>query len=128
MNINNFFTSLLFFKARENPEPIFDISDCNLKHVPNGIYSLCKVFRKKELKIMKNRLSSLSGGGMLSDLSLLIILDLSDNEFISLPSEINSLKLLEVRNYIFCYFKIHFTISIYLLFNFFRSFICTITI
>ncbi|KAF7988311.1 hypothetical protein HCN44_000884 [Aphidius gifuensis] len=83
------------YLARENPEPIFDISDCNVKAVPNGIYSLCKVFRKKELKMMKNKLSSLSGGGMITDLSLLTILDLSDNEFDSLPSEINYLKSLE---------------------------------
>lgn len=36
-------------QARENPEPVFDLSDCGLKTVPSGIYSLCKVFRKEAL-------------------------------------------------------------------------------
>jgi len=36
-------------QARENPEPVFDLSDCGLKLVPSGIYSLCKVFRKEAL-------------------------------------------------------------------------------
>lgn len=36
-------------QARENPEPVFDVSDCGLKTVPSGIYSLCKVFRKEAL-------------------------------------------------------------------------------
>ncbi|KAF7990128.1 hypothetical protein HCN44_009863 [Aphidius gifuensis] len=45
--------------------------------------------------MMKNKLSSLSGVVMITDLSLLTILDLSDNEFDSLPSEINYLKSLE---------------------------------
>ncbi|XP_015125892.1 E3 ubiquitin-protein ligase LRSAM1 isoform X1 [Diachasma alloeum] len=83
------------YLARETPEPIFDVSDCGLKNVPSGVYSLCKVFRKKELKLGKNRLSSLTGGGALSDLSLLTVLDLSDNEFTSLPSEIRFLTSLE---------------------------------
>ena len=36
-------------QARENPEPVFDLSDCGLKLVPSGIYSLCRVFRKEAL-------------------------------------------------------------------------------
>lgn len=35
--------------ARENPEPVFDLSDCELKEVPSNIYLLCKVFRKEML-------------------------------------------------------------------------------
>lgn len=35
--------------AREDPEPIFDISECNLKAVPNNVFTLCKVFRKEAL-------------------------------------------------------------------------------
>ncbi|XP_015586050.1 E3 ubiquitin-protein ligase LRSAM1 isoform X2 [Cephus cinctus] len=76
------------YLARENPEPVFDVSECALKHVPSGIYSLCKVFRKKELWMHHNKLNSLSGGGALSDLSLLTVLDLRNNYFISLPPEI----------------------------------------
>ncbi|XP_006557490.2 E3 ubiquitin-protein ligase LRSAM1 isoform X1 [Apis mellifera] len=76
------------YLARENPEPIFDVSECALKHVPSGIYSLCKVFRKKVLWMHNNKLTSLSGGGALSDLSLLVILDIHGNEFTHLPSDI----------------------------------------
>ncbi|XP_003704646.1 E3 ubiquitin-protein ligase LRSAM1 isoform X2 [Megachile rotundata] len=76
------------YLARENPEPIFDVSECALKHVPSGIYSLCKVFRKKVLWMYSNKLTSLSGGGALSDLSLLVVLDIHGNEFTNLPSDI----------------------------------------
>ncbi|XP_046470718.1 E3 ubiquitin-protein ligase LRSAM1 isoform X4 [Neodiprion pinetum] len=76
------------YLARENPEPVFDISECALKNVPSGIYSLCKVFRKKVLWMQCNKLSSLSGGGALSDLSLLTVLDLHDNCITFLPSDI----------------------------------------
>ncbi|XP_011144525.1 E3 ubiquitin-protein ligase LRSAM1 isoform X2 [Harpegnathos saltator] len=76
------------YLARENPEPVFDVSECALKHVPSGIYSLCKVFRKKVLVMYNNKLSSLSGGGALSDLSLLTVLDIHGNEFAALPSDI----------------------------------------
>ncbi|XP_046608233.1 E3 ubiquitin-protein ligase LRSAM1-like isoform X1 [Neodiprion virginianus] len=89
------------YLARENPEPVFDISECALKNVPSGIYSLCKVFRKKVLWMQCNKLSSLSGGGALSDLSLLTVLDLHDNCFTFLPSDIaylTSLKELYLQN------------------------------
>lgn len=84
-------------QARENPEPIFDVSECALKHVPSGIYSLCKVFRKKILLMYDNKLSSLSGGGALSDLSLLTVLDIHGNEFTTLPSDIMCLSSLKVH-------------------------------
>ncbi|XP_046735062.1 E3 ubiquitin-protein ligase LRSAM1-like isoform X2 [Diprion similis] len=89
------------YLARENPEPVFDISECALKSVPSGIYSLCKVFRKKVLWMQCNKLSSLSGGGALSDLSLLTVLDLHDNCFTFLPGDIaylTSLKELYLQN------------------------------
>ncbi|XP_043257125.1 E3 ubiquitin-protein ligase LRSAM1-like isoform X1 [Colletes gigas] len=76
------------YLARENPEPIFDVSECALKNVPSGIYSLCKVFRKKVLWMNNNKLTSLSGGGALNDLSLLVVLDIHGNEFTDLPSDI----------------------------------------
>ncbi|XP_026824414.1 E3 ubiquitin-protein ligase LRSAM1 isoform X3 [Ooceraea biroi] len=58
------------YLARENPEPIFDVSECALKHVP-------------------------SGGGALADLSLLTILDIHGNEFTTLPSDIMHLSSLK---------------------------------
>ncbi|XP_011706020.1 PREDICTED: E3 ubiquitin-protein ligase LRSAM1-like isoform X3 [Wasmannia auropunctata] len=83
------------YLARENPEPVFDVSECALKNVPSGIYSLCKVFRKKILLMYDNKLSSLSGGGALSDLSLLTVLDIHGNEFTGLPSDIKHLSSLK---------------------------------
>ncbi|PSN33497.1 E3 ubiquitin-protein ligase LRSAM1 [Blattella germanica] len=86
------------YLARENPEPVFDLSDCALKGVPAGIYSLCKVFRKEALYLQENHLTSLGGGGNLYDLSLLHILDLHSNCFVHLPDEIGHLKNLRVLN------------------------------
>ncbi|XP_012530931.1 E3 ubiquitin-protein ligase LRSAM1 isoform X2 [Monomorium pharaonis] len=83
------------YLARENPEPVFDVSECALKNVPSGIYSLCKVFRKKILLMYDNKLSSFSGGGALSDLSLLTVLDIHGNEFTTLPSDIKYLSSLK---------------------------------
>lgn len=36
-------------QAKESPEPIFDLSDCSLKQVPNGIFAVIKVYRKEFL-------------------------------------------------------------------------------
>ncbi|XP_031826481.2 E3 ubiquitin-protein ligase LRSAM1 isoform X2 [Nomia melanderi] len=83
------------YLARENPEPIFDVSECALKNVPSGIYSLCKVFRKKVLWMHNNKLTSLSGGGALSDLSLLVVLDIHGNEITNLPPDIMCLSSLK---------------------------------
>ncbi|KAF5288237.1 hypothetical protein FQA39_LY04005 [Lamprigera yunnana] len=76
------------YLARENPEPIFDLSDCGIRDVPTGIYSLCKVFLKQSLHLEHNHLSSLSGGGNLKDLCLLKVLDLRDNAFTTITQEI----------------------------------------
>lgn len=94
-------------QARENPEPVFDVSECALKNVPSGIYSLCKVFRKKILLMYDNKLSSLSGGGALCDLSLLTVLDIHENEFTILPSDIMCLSSLKVSlsENLFIYFS-----------------------
>ncbi|PNF41227.1 E3 ubiquitin-protein ligase LRSAM1, partial [Cryptotermes secundus] len=86
------------YLARENPEPVFDLSDCSLKTVPSGIYSLCKVFRKEALYLQENQLTSLAGGGTLQDLSMLQILDLHSNSFVYLPDEIRLLWNLRVLN------------------------------
>lgn len=99
-NIYHVNLQLLFIyfpqQARENPEPVFDVSECALKNVPSGIYSLCKVFRKKILLMYDNNLSSLLGGGALSDLSLLTVLDIHGNEFTILPADIKYLSFLKV--------------------------------
>ncbi|XP_014246408.1 E3 ubiquitin-protein ligase LRSAM1-like isoform X2 [Cimex lectularius] len=76
------------YLAKEDPDPIFDLSDCDLKVVPKGVYSVCKVLRKESLLLHHNCLNSLSGGGSLEDLSLLNILDLSSNNLSTIPDNI----------------------------------------
>uniref|UniRef100_A0A023EWL2 Putative e3 ubiquitin-protein ligase lrsam1 n=1 Tax=Triatoma infestans TaxID=30076 RepID=A0A023EWL2_TRIIF len=79
------------YLAKEDPDPSFDLSNCGLKNVPKGVYTLCKVLRKETLLLHHNNISSLSGGGVIGDLSLLHVLDLSSNKFTSLPENINCL-------------------------------------
>ncbi|XP_059616470.1 E3 ubiquitin-protein ligase LRSAM1-like [Phlebotomus argentipes] len=79
--------------ARETPEAVFDISQCNLKEVPQGVFVLCKVLRKESLLLSENKLSSLlCSGSSLADLSLLTTLDLRSNKFRKLPDELYKLE------------------------------------
>lgn len=82
--------------ARETPEPVFELTECNLKHVPAGVFILCKVLRKERLDLARNRLRTLSEGGTLGDLLLLTHLDLSGNAFKVLPDELVQLVNLQV--------------------------------
>ncbi|CAK1548295.1 unnamed protein product [Leptosia nina] len=77
--------------ARESPEPDFDLSECNLRYLPPGIFSICKVFRKDYLYLQVNKLKSLEEGGQLSDLHLIKTLDLSKNNFVQIPKGIRFL-------------------------------------
>lgn len=84
---------------KETPEPICDLSECNLEKLPgNSLFAMIKVLRKEILILGKNRLKSLASGGQLSDLELLQVLDLSHNIFKVLPIEICSLKNLKVSH------------------------------
>lgn len=74
--------------SRETPEEIFDLAGCNLKEVPNGVFVLCNVLRKRELFLNSNRLHNLKTGGMLQDLHLLTTLNLADNQLKKLPDDI----------------------------------------
>lgn len=78
--------------AKETPEPIYDLTDCNLKDVPSGVFIMCKVLRKELLSLSSNKLTSLNGGGTLVDLQLLGSLNLSNNRFKKLPDEIYRLE------------------------------------
>ncbi|XP_035784323.1 E3 ubiquitin-protein ligase LRSAM1-like isoform X1 [Anopheles albimanus] len=78
--------------AKETPEPIYDLEDCNLKDVPAGVFVLCKVLRKEALTLASNKLTTLSGGGALEDLALLQSLNLSYNRFKKLPDDIYKLE------------------------------------
>lgn len=77
--------------AKETPEPVYDLADCNLKDVPPGVFIMCKVLRKELLTVAHNRLTALSGGGALLDLQLLVTLNLTGNRFKKLPEEIGAL-------------------------------------
>jgi hypothetical protein len=84
---------------KDSPDPICDLSECNLEKLPgNSLFSMIKVLRKEMLIIRKNRLKSLASGGQLSELELLQVLDLSCNRFKVIPVEICVLKNLRVSN------------------------------
>lgn len=83
--------------SRDTPEPIYDISNCNLDKLPIS-YAFIKVLRKEILILSKNQLKSLATGGDLKELELLKVLDLSYNKFKVIPSEISYLKNLKVHN------------------------------
>lgn len=77
--------------AKESPEPVFDLSKCNLQEVPSGIYSICKVYRKELLYLNNNNLSSLDHGGSLSDLYMIKCFNISFNKLSFLPNDIRYL-------------------------------------
>ncbi|XP_012944566.1 E3 ubiquitin-protein ligase LRSAM1 [Aplysia californica] len=82
--------------AQQDPEPRFDMSSCELREVPSGVYAICKVLQKQVLLLHDNWLSSLSSE--LAELSYLQVLDLHNNEFKTLPEEISCLTNLKVLN------------------------------
>ncbi|XP_025076195.1 E3 ubiquitin-protein ligase LRSAM1-like [Pomacea canaliculata] len=84
--------------AQQDPEPNFDLSECELQEVPSGVYAICKVLQKEALFLHCNWLSSLNGGGILSDLFLLRILNLENNKLKKLPENIGKLSNLQNLN------------------------------
>lgn len=92
------FCGLCVFQAKDTPEPDFDLSDCNLKDIPSGVFVLCRVLLKQHLYLQNNQLQSLNGGGTLKDLSNLTVINLSFNRFTRVPDEFcNTLKNLRVK-------------------------------
>lgn len=85
---------------RETPEPICDLSDCNLEKLPS-LFPTLKVLRKEILILKQNRLKTLSHGGTLADLELLQVLDISHNKFKVIPVDICVLSNLRVSHGIF---------------------------
>jgi E3 ubiquitin-protein ligase LRSAM1 len=83
--------------SKENPEPIFDLSECNIDKLPIT-FAFLKVLRKEILILGKNRLKSLASGGELKELELLKVLDLSHNKFKAIPAEICHLTNLTVSH------------------------------
>lgn len=84
--------------AQESPDSTFDLSECALGDVPSGVYSKCRVFRKTTLILRNNKLTSISGGGSLKDLSDITVLDLENNLLTKLPDEFGFLRSLVVLN------------------------------
>lgn len=84
---------------KETPEPICDLSECNLEKLPGtSLFSRIRVLRKEILLLGKNRLKSIATGGSLEELELLQVLDLSHNKFKVIPIEICVLKNLRVSH------------------------------
>lgn len=73
--------------AKETPEPDFDLSECNLKEIPAGVFVLCRVLRKEHLDLSCNKISDFMAGPM-SDLSLLQVLNISHNKLKKLPDDL----------------------------------------
>jgi len=79
------------YLAQESPEPVYDLSECGLKNVPSGVFSRCRIMRKQALLLQDNELTSITGGGSLSDLGELTVLDLHNNCLDKLPEDIGAL-------------------------------------
>lgn len=79
------------YLAKESPESEFDLSDCELRRVPSGIYSICKVYRKEKIYLNNNKLQTLEDGGQLSDLYFIKVLNISCNNFSRLTDDIRFL-------------------------------------
>ncbi|XP_053380258.1 E3 ubiquitin-protein ligase LRSAM1-like [Mercenaria mercenaria] len=87
------------YLAKENPEPVFDLSNCEIEEIPSGVYALCKVLQKEVLLLHDNWLSSIhSTSNNITDLSAIRVLDVHNNELRHLPDDIGELKCLQVLN------------------------------
>ncbi|KAK7080782.1 E3 ubiquitin-protein ligase lrsam1 [Halocaridina rubra] len=82
--------------AQQNPEPIYDLSDCGVVDLPQDTFIMCKLLQKTTLLLRNNWISSLEKGGKLQDLSSLEILDLTCNKISHLPDSIGKLQMLRV--------------------------------
>ncbi|XP_052789874.1 E3 ubiquitin-protein ligase LRSAM1-like isoform X2 [Mya arenaria] len=86
------------YLAQENPEPVFDLSHCELEEIPSGVFAVCKVLHKEVLLLNDNWLTDVHGGGEISSLLSIRVLDLHNNEIRSVPKEIAELQSLQVLN------------------------------
>lgn len=82
--------------AQQNPEPVYDLTDCAMVELPPDTFVMCKLLQKTTLLLQNNLLTMLEKGGKLSELEGLEVLDISHNKFHHLPDSVNRLKRLKV--------------------------------
>ena len=59
----------LMVVAKENPNRVFDLTECELSAVPSSLFVQCRVFLTESLLLHTNIIKSLKGGGNMTDLS-----------------------------------------------------------
>lgn len=82
--------------AQQNPEPVYDLTDCAMVELPPDTFVMCKLLQKTTLLLQNNLLTAFEKGGKLSELEALEVLDISHNKFHQLPDFMNRLKRLKV--------------------------------
>lgn len=82
--------------AQQNPEPVYDLTECAMVELPPDTFVMCKLLQKTILLLQNNLLSVLEKGGKLSELEALEVLDISHNKFHHLPDSVNKLKRLTI--------------------------------
>lgn len=82
--------------AQQNPEPVYDLTDCAMVELPPDTFVMCRLLQKTSLLLQNNLLSVLEKGGKLNELEALEVLDISHNKLHHLPDAINKLKRLRV--------------------------------
>lgn len=80
----------LLFSSEHSPSETFDLSECDMISIPQGVFSTCKNLRKKSLNLSNNRLCNL-GEEDLDRLCGLCELNLENNNFKSLPKDLHKL-------------------------------------
>lgn len=86
------------YLARESPDELFDLSECDLRKVPDGTFSLVRVLLKTHLYLQCNSLRSLDSGGKLSDLRGIQVLNISSNKLSTIPDGLDQLTALRELN------------------------------
>ncbi|KAG0726135.1 E3 ubiquitin-protein ligase LRSAM1 [Chionoecetes opilio] len=82
--------------AQQNPEPVYDLTDCAMVELPPDTFVMCRLLQKTTLLLQNNLLTVLEKGGKVSELEALEVLDISHNKLHQLPDSMNRLKKLQV--------------------------------
>ncbi|XP_047475347.1 E3 ubiquitin-protein ligase LRSAM1-like [Penaeus chinensis] len=82
--------------AQQNPEPVYDLSDCAMVELPPDTFVMCKLLQKTSLILNNNLMTTFEKGGKLHELEAIEYLDLSNNKLSHLPDDIHKLKKLKV--------------------------------